>query len=90
MYRMYSIKYRMSRKRRTFCVYEDTKRIYLSLSANVEYTPHGGDVTCSGCDASYRPNHLKMASMFLKEEKIYYKMVYYIRFSQSSEITLQS
>jgi len=25
------------------------------LSANVEYTPHGGDVTC--CGASYRQNH---------------------------------
>jgi len=29
------------------------------LNANVEYTPHDGDgeVTCSGCGASYRQNH---------------------------------
>jgi len=27
------------------------------LSANVEYTPHGGDATCSGCGASYRQDH---------------------------------
>jgi len=27
----------------------------MSLSANVEYTPHDGDVTCIGCRA--RQNH---------------------------------
>jgi len=27
------------------------------LSANVEYTPHGGDVTCRGCGVSYKQNH---------------------------------
>jgi len=27
------------------------------LTLYVEYTPHGGDVTCSGCGASYRQNH---------------------------------
>jgi len=26
----------------------------LILSANVEYTSYGGDVTCSSCSASYR------------------------------------
>jgi len=26
----------------------------IALSANVEYTPYDGDVTCSGCSASYR------------------------------------
>jgi len=24
------------------------------LRANVEYTPHYGDISCSGCSASYR------------------------------------
>jgi len=45
-----------------------------------------------------RTKSLKSASMFLKEKKICYKMVYYIHFSvnsefqlsQSSEIVLQS
>jgi len=32
------------------------------------------DVTCSGSSTSYL---LKMASMFLKEEKIGYKRIYY-------------
>jgi len=41
----------------------------------------------SGCSASYRQKLLKMASVFLKEEKICYKMVYYTLLSQSSEIT---
>jgi len=35
------------------------------LSANVGYTPHEDDVTCSRCGIL-----LKMASVFLKEEKI--------------------
>jgi len=29
------------------------------LSANVEYTPQGGDDTCSGCSALYWPDHWK-------------------------------
>jgi len=27
------------------------------FSANVKYTPHDGDVTCSGYGALYRQNH---------------------------------
>jgi len=27
------------------------------LSANVGYSPHEGDVTCSRCGVSYRQNH---------------------------------
>jgi len=51
----------------------------------VEYTPHDGDVTCCGCSA-VQGKLLKMASVFLKEEKIYYKMVIHFAFklSQSS------
>jgi len=35
------------------------KRIFSinPLSADVEYTPHDGDVICSGYSASYRQNH---------------------------------
>jgi len=37
------------------------KRVFLvranPLSDNVEYTPHGGDVTCSRCGALNRQNH---------------------------------
>jgi len=29
----------------------------LALSANVGYTPHEGNVTCSRCGALYRQNH---------------------------------
>jgi len=37
----------------------------------VEYTPHDGDVT-------YRVQLLKMVLVFLKEETIFYKMIYNI------------
>jgi len=48
---------------------------------------HGGDVTCSDCGASYRQN--LMASLILKEKKIYYKMANYTLYFQSSEIVLE-
>jgi len=63
---------------------------YLLLSANVEYTPHDGDVTGSGCSASYRQNHKKL---FLKDGENLYKMyvhfVFSIKKNQSSDIVLQ-
>jgi len=43
----------------------------------VEYTPHDGDVTGSGCSASYRQNHKKL---FLKDEKICTKCMYTLYF----------
>jgi len=36
------------------------------LSANVEYTPHDGDVTCSVCGASYRENDFSERGLALK------------------------
>jgi len=40
------------------------KIIRSPLSANVEHARHDADVACSGCKS------LKMASVFLKEEKV--------------------
>jgi len=40
------------------------------------YTPHEGDVTCSRCGAP-RTGKIVKNSVFLKEEKICYKMIYY-------------
>jgi len=37
--------------------YYATTPAFNPLSANVEYTPHKSDVTCSRCRASYRQNH---------------------------------
>jgi len=31
--------------------------LFNPFSANVEYTPHDGDVNCSSCSASYKQNH---------------------------------
>jgi len=42
------------------------------LTADVVHARHDADVACSGCSASYMQNYV-----FLKEEKICYKMVYY-------------
>jgi len=59
----------------------------------VRYTPYEGDVICSRCGASYKHKSIKMASVFLKEEKICYRMVYFILCLvsvQSSEIALES
>jgi len=56
------------------------------LSANVEYT-HEGDVTCS---RGAFVKSLKMASVFLKEENICYKMVYYTLWLKIQSIGLES
>jgi len=45
------------------CIYQNLDYIN-TLSANVEYTPHDGDVTCSGCGASYRKFATKWYSPF--------------------------
>jgi len=42
----------------------------------VEYSPREGDVTGSRCGVQSKS--LKMALVFLKEEKVCYKMVYFI------------
>jgi len=54
------------------------------------YTHHNALFTVSGCNASHNLNHQK-SPMFLKEENIFYKIVYCTvhRLSQFSEITLE-
>jgi len=49
------------------------------LTATVGYTRHDADVICSTCSASrlVQAKSLKVTSVFLKEEKICNKMVYY-------------
>jgi len=46
------------------------------LSANVEYTPHDGGVRLAVVRL-VQAKSLKMAAVFLKEEKICFKMIYY-------------
>jgi len=61
-----------------------------SILRNVEYTPYEGDVTCS---ASYRQNQAKNGlGVFERGEILLQNGILYsvFRFSQSSEIALQS
>jgi len=44
------------------------------LNANVVHSRHDADVACSACRTG---KFIKMVSVFLKEEKNCYKMVYY-------------
>jgi len=46
------------------------------FSANVGHARHDAHVTCSGCSRQNTGKIIKN-DVFLKEEKIYYKMVYY-------------
>jgi len=62
---------------------------------DVEYTPHGGDVTCSGCGV-LTGKIIKIASMFLKEENKRENLLqnsildFVFRLRRSSAIALES
>jgi len=56
------------------------------LSANVEYTPHEGDLTCSHCGTSYRRSHFERGENLLQNGILHFV----IKFSQSSEKALES
>jgi len=53
---------------RFFKIYQE----FIFKSANVEYTPHDGDVTCSARTS------IKYGSVFLEEQKIFYKVMYFL------------
>jgi len=73
-------------------LYSRQRKTFNPLSADVEYTPHEGDVTwgdvtCSHCGASYRQNRVFERGENLLQNDVLY---FVIRISQLSEKAFES